>query len=152
MPWNHHPVDARMPLFFNSSFPFLIFIRLKTAKYQQQNNTFSPSVCTGRIYNSVEWCLCVCACLFGNKTTTGSVPPVLAERWTGSGTPCRRRLQSWSGWPRCSSPENSWGRSARSRTEVPAECGKDLKGSWAISVRINCKLTSKYKQTHLIMQ
>lgn len=49
-----------------------------------------------RIFPAAEWCLCC-------------VRRVSAQAWTGSGTPCRRRLQSWSGWPRCWSPESNWG-------------------------------------------
>lgn len=55
----------------------------------------------------------VCVWLLGNQITS-VVPLVSAERWTGSGSPCRRRLQSWSDWPRCWSPENSWGKSVAS--------------------------------------
>lgn len=95
--FHHHRAEA--VLFFSIRFPLFVCVcQLEIHWYTLRCARFYKSL--------IHVCVCV-----GREMS--------AERWTASGTPCRRRLRSWSGWPRCSSPENSWGRSVRQLTPRP---------------------------------
>lgn len=79
------------------------------------------------------WMKALCVCPFGNNKNHSLCLCLFlsAERWTASGAPCRRRLQSWSGWPRCWSPESSWGRSLRTPSLHAGHTMNEAEAFWS---------------------